>query len=353
MNVAFHVTGHGFGHATRAIAVMQALHRILPHIHFIICTEAPAKLFADNLPPEAFTYRMIRLDVGAFEKMMLDTDVELTVRKADAFYDGAHGLAKQEAQFLLDHRVRAVLFDVPPLAPEIAFRAGVPSVGVANFTWDFIYRAWKPNWFLLKQMAEWQAKTTLALQLPIGHELEAFPRRERIPLIARKSTLTRAQVRRELGIGDDKFCILLAMRGMKAHLASMSHQQRDVVIISFGEVDSSEGIHVVEDRWNARFVDVLEACDVVLTKPGYGIISECYAARKPMLHLPRKNFAETPLLMQWMDEWLSHAPIMIQDIREGRLIALARELAARPYVWKDQPINGAQVAAQRVAALIG
>ena len=73
----------------------------------------------------------------------------------------------------------------------------------------------------------------------------------------------------------------------------------------------------------------------------------------PILHLPRKNFAETPLLMQWMDEWLSHAPIMIQDIREGRLIALARELAARPYVWKDQPINGAQVAAQRVAALIG
>lgn len=42
------ITAHGFGHATRAAAVMEALGRRLP-VDCTIVTAAPAQLFAESL----------------------------------------------------------------------------------------------------------------------------------------------------------------------------------------------------------------------------------------------------------------------------------------------------------------
>ena len=47
-----------------------------------------------------------------------------------------------EAAFLRDERVDLVVADIPPLGLAAARRAGVPGIGVSNFTWDWIFSAY-------------------------------------------------------------------------------------------------------------------------------------------------------------------------------------------------------------------
>jgi hypothetical protein len=346
--LAFYITGHGFGHATRAIAVMLAIHRQAPAVHFHIRSAAPAWVFNAYLPA-IYTHTPVRTDVGALEKNILDTDIEQTVANARAFYADIEPVIQSEAAFLRQQRIDTVLFDVPPVAAEIARLAGIPSIAIGNFTWDYIYDACPGLEAIADQLRAWQAHATLALQTPMGHDLTAFPRREAIPLIARQSTADRAALRRELELkAENGLVLLLAFRGMDLGALGFACDDPSITLLSFGELPGAPNVRVLDDQWQRRFTDVLSASDLVLSKPGYGIISECYANRRPLLHLPRTRFAETPLLLDWMNHWLPNQQITPADLQAGRLPSLARDLAARHHPWNDQPTNGAEVAATRI-----
>ena len=44
-SVVFYISGHGFGHAIRQIAVINALHELAPDISIVVRTAAPEWLF--------------------------------------------------------------------------------------------------------------------------------------------------------------------------------------------------------------------------------------------------------------------------------------------------------------------
>jgi hypothetical protein len=52
-----------------------------------------------------------------------------------------------------------------------------------------------------------------------------------------------------------------------------------------------------------RFVDVLSASDVVVTKPGYGTVSEIVLNRRPALWVSRPNFAEESYLVASLERF--------------------------------------------------
>jgi hypothetical protein len=49
--------------------------------------------------------------------------------------------------------------------------------------------------------------------------------------------------------------------------------------------------------------DLLKACDFVLTKPGYGILSESYLANTPVIYTDRGDFAEYPYLVDALEKF--------------------------------------------------
>ena len=64
------------------------------------------------------------------------------VRDAARFYAMFDERADREAAALQETRVDLVVGDIPPLAFEAAGRAGIPSIALGNFTWDWIYAAY-------------------------------------------------------------------------------------------------------------------------------------------------------------------------------------------------------------------
>jgi len=106
----------------------------------------------------------------------------------------------------------------------------------------------------------------------------------------------------------------------------------------------------VYDR-GIRYEDLVAACDVVLTKPGYGIVSECVANGTAIVYTPRGAFAEYPILVNHIERWLRHAFIDQSDLLSGRWRrSLDRAMeCARPSGCP--PTNGAEVIADMISAL--
>jgi L-arabinokinase len=101
-----------------------------------------------------------------------------------------------------------------------------------------------------------------------------------------------------------------------------------------------------------RYVDLVAAADVVVTKPGYGIVSEAISARTRMVYTERGDFPEYPILVEGMSQWLPAVHVSNEDLRAGRLREALERVLALPF--PDPPdLSGAEVAAERLLALAG
>ena len=92
--------------------------------------------------------------------------------------------------FVRRERVDIIVGDIPPLASEIRDEAGIPTLAIGNFSWDFIYepyiRQYSQFAYFVDEIRASYGKTDLLLRLPLHHEMEAFPKQHDIPLVMRE-----------------------------------------------------------------------------------------------------------------------------------------------------------------------
>jgi UDP-N-acetylglucosamine:LPS N-acetylglucosamine transferase len=103
-----------------------------------------------------------------------------------------------------------------------------------------------------------------------------------------------------------------------------------------------------EAMYNAgvRYEDVVGAADAVVTKPGYGIVSECIANDTAMLYTSRGHFAEYDVLIEEIPKHLRAAFISHDDLYSGKWEPALNKLLAQPKPEKKPDTNGAEVAAE-------
>jgi hypothetical protein len=101
------------------------------------------------------------------------------------------------------------------------------------------------------------------------------------------------------------------------------------------------------------FSDMLASVDAVISKPGYGILSDCVVNGKPLIYADRSDFLEYPILVAAVQKYLKHIHIPQDDLYRG---ALRRSLDAiwdRPAPDETLPYGGAGIAAHRIAHFAG
>jgi len=97
-----------------------------------------------------------------------------------------------------------------------------------------------------------------------------------------------------------------------------------------------------------RYEDLVAAADVVVSKPGYGIVSECAANRTALLYTSRGNFIEYDVLVDGMPGLLRSKFISPDDLRAGRWSGAIEDLLAQPDHLERPRIDGAAVAARTI-----
>jgi L-arabinokinase len=347
MIIVFYVSGHGFGHASRDVELIRTLHALRPDARLIVRTSVPRWLFAPAAAP--VEVHALETDTGVAQIDSLTLDEEETALQAARFFASFDRRVAIEAEWIRGVGADVVVADIPPLAFAAAERAGVPSIAIGNFTWDWIYSIYPafdrlaPD--VIPAIRRAYAAAGHALRLPLhgGFEPMADVIRD-IPFIARRSTRDPADTRRQLGITGEKPVVLPSFGGYGADLPieAVSRAGRLAIIDVISEPPPG-----------LLYQDLVAAADVVVSKPGYGIVSECVANGTALLYTSRGRFIEYDVFVEEMPSLVRCRYISRDDLLAGRWADAIAELLAQPYPPLRVPIDGADVAARHIAAVAG
>jgi L-arabinokinase len=353
VTVVFYISGHGFGHASRAIEVINAL-LAHPGVQVHVRTSVVRWLF-DLTVKGSFTYDSLETDTGIVQTDSLHLDEEASVRRALAFMATFEERAEREAEALGKLAPALVVADMPALGIAAAARAGIPVAALGNFTWDWAYSAYRDTAPLVEQIAAVYAGANLALRLPMWGGFGAFKRIVDLPFVARHSTRDPADTRRAIGVPRDKRLVLPSFGGHGLE------GLQDAVKGLDGSTSLGAGSYEVlvdfdEKKLYAdgfRYEDLVRAADVVVTKPGYGIIAECLANDTALLYTDRGNFIEYDVLAANIPRFLRARFISHTDLFAGRWQEHLDRLLAQPPPPLRPATNGAAVAANLLLDLAG
>jgi hypothetical protein len=368
VTVVFYISGHGFGHASREVEVINALGARRPDARIIVRSAVPPDLLRRTLrvPVEL---RPGACDTGIVQSSSVAHDLDATVAQALAFHATLDDRADAEAR-ALGPGVTVVVGDIPPLAFEVAARLHVPSIAIGNFTWDWIYDGYeefaREPWFGPRLRAAY-AHAMLALATPLSAGFEIFRTVRPIPLIARRPARARTETRAHFGIPLDRPAALLSFGGYglpDLDLARLDCLDDWTVVTTDrvtppaapGSTATSAIVSIPETRFDphgVRYEDLVAAVDVVMTKPGYGIIAECIAARTAMLYTSRGAFREYEMLVAALPRYLRSRFLSQQDLFAGRWRLALQALIAQPAPPETLPTDGADVAAEAILGVDG
>jgi L-arabinokinase len=214
--IVFYISGHGFGHASRSIEVINAILAQRPETRVGVRTSAPRWLF-DLTVKGRVSYSTLECDTGVVQVDALTLDEADSIRRASSFHSDLVTRAASETRALRELGAGIIVGDIPPLAFAVGASAGIPSIGLGNFTWDWIYADYPrvrlaPS--LLPAIRGAYAKASMALRLPMSGGFESFSNVRDIPFIARHASKTREDVCKQLKIPSDKPIVLASFGGI-------------------------------------------------------------------------------------------------------------------------------------------
>jgi hypothetical protein len=352
--IAYYVTAHGYGHGVRSCDIIRALHEHGSRRPIMVISDLPPDFFDNRLPGGSFAYRPGSFDTGMVQLDSIRVDVQASLEKAEQLCARRVEMVVRESEFLRKAGAGLVVADIPAIPLEAAARAGIPGVAVGNFSWDWIYAGYlsqDARWAAVaRAFAEGYARAKLLLRLPFHAEMDTFLRIEDVPLLASPGRNRRAEMAELTGASQSLRWILLSFTTLEWDEDALNN------------VDQIEGyefftvrplgwarrrIHAI-DRKVIAFSDVVASVDAVLSKPGYGILSDCIANRKPLIYAEREDFGEYAILEAAIRRYLRHVHLPADRLYRGELSDALLSIDESPEAPEALPLGGAAIAACRL-----
>ncbi|HEX6163125.1 MAG TPA: hypothetical protein VFZ31_07160 [Vicinamibacterales bacterium] len=339
--VVFYISGHGFGHASRAIEVANALVERRPDTRIFI-RSAVAPWLVARTANAGIELSSTQVDTGVVQIDSLNLDAASSIELAERFMSAIDERVETEVSFLSAHDAAMTVSDLPALGIASGVAAGVPAIALGNFTWDWIYEHYRGGAAVARQIGEIYSHATTALRLPMWGGFATMPKIVDVPFVARRSRRDPEEVRTALNIPLDRRVVLTSFGGYGLDGLNVEalHALSGYHVLLPGMID--------EDAMYGRgfrYEDLVRAVDVVVSKPGYGIISECLANDTALLYTSRGDFREYPVLVEAMPKFLRCEFIDHDDLFAGRWQRHLDDVIAQPEPPTRPAVNGADVAA--------
>jgi len=351
-SLAVFVSPHGFGHAARASAVMQALARVAD-VRFEVYAATPRWFFDESIAGQ-YRYHELHGDVGFVQPSALTLDLHATVSALGALLPFDDVLLDGLALEIGRAGCRAVLCDIAPLGIAVAERARIPSILVENFTWPWIYEpllgdtpALAP---LSAELQRWFSRAAFHVQTePFCHP---EPRAALVvPPVSRQPRRARAEVRRDLGLDTDAPAVVVTLGGIPQPLAFVDRMRAasDVTFLVTGAaVTRTEGnVHLYDNDTRIYMPDFVRAADAVVAKLGYSTVAEVWREGRPLGWIARSDFREVGPLGAWVAGRLPGFEIEPTEFASGRWLDRLPDLLSM-----EPPTPGTEGGAERVARFV-
>ena len=348
--IAYFISPHGLGHASRSTAVMAALLERNPAIHFDIFTTIPPWFFQNSLAGN-FRHHAVLTDVGLIQHSPLEEDLAGTFRALDHLLPFNPDKIKQLSKKINALGCRLIICDIAPMGIVVAKEAGLPSVLVENFTWDWIYQKYidfdssvGKHIEYLKQLfrkADLHIQATPACTSP-AVDLVTLP-------VSRKTKKPSHIIREQLALPEQSKSVLITMGGISEKFTFIERlrQHQDIHFIIPGSADSIkqiDNLHLLPFQSDFYHPDLVNLSDAVIGKIGYSTLAEVFHAGVPFGYIPRSGFRESHKLVEFVKKEMSGFAIKDSEFSQGQWIPRAGSLVDLPKIQRDLPNGADQIA---------
>ncbi len=346
------ITAHGYGHAAQVVPVLNELGTLVPNLKAILRTTVPPTFFQDRLriPWER---QPVQQDIGCIQKGPLEIDVSGTWTSHFEFHKKWDQRITEESNAMKATGPQVVLADTPYLALCAGREAGIPTVGLANFTWSealepFVDSHDPRHSALLATIRQSYGMADHALRIAPGLPMSSFSRVRDIGPIAEPAQSRRLDVRRLLGVHEHEQVVLIAFGGVP--LPSLPWEAMDRMVGYQFVVDGltpkpSARIHARE-KLPFTFKTLLASTDIIMTKPGYGTIVEAVTLGLPVIYVRRYNFADEAPLVDFLRRYGRGYELPLQDFVTGNWQVALEKLMQTVSPAPPPPCTGAFEAAR-------
>ena len=306
--IAFFVSPHGFGHAARAAAVMQAVSQIEPSIRFEIFTTTPSWFFQDSLTA-SFSCHDLLTDIGLVQKTAFLADLNKTLRSLDDFLPFRESLIAEIAATIRNLKCALIVCDISPLGIPVAKAAGLPSVLVENFTWDWIYQPYARTDDRFTAHIEFLRSIFRTVDFHI--KTEPFCERSSAALttspVSRTIRTSGDEVRKRLGLSPAAKMVLITTGGIAQSYNFLEKLivLPDVHFVMPGaglELERQGNLIILPPRSGFYHPDLVNAADAVIGKVGYSTLAEVYHAGVPFGYVTRSSFRESKPMVAFIEK---------------------------------------------------
>ena len=307
--IAYFVTSHGYGHATRSIAVINEVNAITDEVHFLIVCDLPEWFWSQGLDSSVnYSIFNTKTDIGLCQIDPFNFDLQKSLKEVREFINKPVQDFHELFTTLAHQKPSLIVCDISPLGLKLANALGVKSTLIENFTWDWIYADY------VKECTEFNeiSKGLQDIYQMAGLRIQATPFCEfhkdaiQVNPIHRKFKSSKKMIKDRLKIPENQQMILISTGG-NPDPSPFEKKLNDsplhfLLCGKYDRVCRTNNITKIPIKSCFNFPDLIHSSNSVIGKVGYGMTVECWAGDTEFFGIYRKDFRESKVLRKFCFE---------------------------------------------------
>jgi UDP:flavonoid glycosyltransferase YjiC (YdhE family) len=352
----FYVSGHGFGHAVRSALLVKEFYKA--GIRTEIISSAERFIFDVNLKGTDYGYRRAVSDIGVVQNDAITVDIPSTLKEWTDLLKTEGVWFQHELGVCRSLKPDIIISDTVPFPLKLAKEAGIPSMLLATFTWDWILRYYSDDderfSAIADRLEEHYSHASMLFTTPLSFGLPEIGDWIKVPLIGKRSGHSKESLREKLGL-DDRPAYLVSFGGMGiSNIENFGLRElTEFQFLVFSENPTGRSGNLIRVR-NGDFdhADIVKASDGVISKPGYGVSAECILNHTPLIYTEREKFAEYEPMVRELKNYLPMAHIPNSELYSGGLgPVLNREFKFTDSHISDSGLGSSAIAEKIISAI--
>jgi len=305
LKLLYYITSHGYGHAVRSVAICNALSA---EVSVVLRTTVPIQFFKEEMH-RPFLYEPASFDCGCIQRDGVNVDVIKTLETYGAIAEKNRTLLHGEVAWCQSNGIDLIASDITPFAFDVAHSAGIPAIGITNFTWHTIYKEYTAAhpWFApyLDEIEKQYARADRFVALQPANDMPYAQNVVHAGIVGRIGADVRDRLYVRFGINkNNKIGLIYTGNfGMDSMDWKRLVQFDTWEFVGLYPLPGSPANYHCISKDLFRYQDCVASADIMVSKLGYGVCADCFANGLPIMYLPRDGFAEFPVLRDAVTKW--------------------------------------------------
>lgn len=299
INIAFYISNHGFGHASRNIPIIKELSHYKEVKLFVKSGKEQIEFIKQSLKDNLSKIALFRdeLDIGLVCKNdSFGVDKGMLENKLIRYIDFWDIMIEKEKVFLKENNINLVVSDIVPWVFKAAKGVKIKSLFISNFTWAEIYSNYFESYIYDKYLECYRiADKAFLYELHNEKIRKYFSDFDFVGFSVRQYDQSKAEIIKN---SFDKPIVYVSV-GRSVNIGRRIFVQNipyDFIVTEGINLVGSNVHYLPKNISNTQ--DYILASKFVVSKAGWGTIAEAICAEKPIAVIDRNYIEEDRITAQ-------------------------------------------------------